>query len=88
MSTILALHNPRRARSYYDAGWWREDTLYALLRANMRARPERWALRDSARRLTWRALHEWVEAIAADLHQAGLRPGDRVSVWLPNRAET
>ena len=88
MSAILSLHNPGRARAFYRAGWWREDTLYALLLANVQARPDRPALRDSARRLTWRELHHWVEAIAADLHAAGLRAGDRVSVWLPNRIET
>lgn len=85
---ILTLHNPALARAYYAAGWWREETLHALLCANARIRPDRPALRDSARRLTWRELLGWVEAIAADLHAAGLRPGDRVSVWLPNRIET
>jgi acyl-CoA synthetase len=88
MSAILSLHHPARARAFYNAGWWRGDTLYALLSANARAHPERPALRDSARRLAWRELHGWVEAIAADLHAAGLKPGDRVSVWLPNRIET
>ena len=87
MTAILTLHHPARARAFYAAGWWQNDTLYGLLRANANARPDRPALRDSARRLSWRALHEWVEAIAADLHGAGLRPGDRVSVWLPNRVE-
>jgi len=88
MGAILTLHNPTCARSYYEAGWWRGDTLYALLAANASARPERYALRDSARRLTWRELLRWVDAIAADLHASGLRCGDRVSVWLPNRIET
>jgi acyl-CoA synthetase len=88
VSAILSLHHPARAAAYYRAGWWRDVTLYALLEANARAVPDRPALRDSARRLSWRELHGWVEAIARDLHAAGLRAGDRVSVWLPNRAET
>jgi acyl-CoA synthetase (AMP-forming)/AMP-acid ligase II len=45
-------------------------------------------VRDSARRLTWSALVAWVDAVAADLHEAGLRRGDRVSIWLPNRLES
>ncbi|MGH8666391.1 MAG: class I adenylate-forming enzyme family protein [Burkholderiales bacterium] len=88
MSAILSLHYPARAAAFYRAGWWRDATLYALLEANARAAPDRPALRDSARRLTWGELHGWVEAIAGDLHAAGLRTGDRVSVWLPNRVET
>ena len=85
---LLSLHNPAQAQAHYRAGWWRDETLYALLRANAQLRPDRPALRDSARRLTWVDLYRWVEAIAIDFHAAGLRPGDRVSVWLPNRIET
>ena len=88
MSPLLTLHDPRQASAYYAAGYWRDDTLYSLLRQHARLRPNRYALRDSARRLTWRQLADWVDAVALDLHEAGLKPGDRVSVWLPNRAET
>jgi acyl-CoA synthetase len=88
VSAILSLHHPARAAAFYRAGWWRDTTLYALLEANARAVPDRPALRDSSRRLTWRELNGWVEAIACDLHAAGLRTGDRVSLWLPNRAES
>ncbi len=28
-----------------------------------------------------------VDAVAADLHAAGLKRGERVAVWLPNRVE-
>src|SRR5258707_13600815 len=28
-----------------------------------------------------------VDTVAADLHEAGLKRGERVSVWLPNRVE-
>ncbi len=87
MSTILTLHDPYVARRYYAEGHWRGDTLYSLLAQHARARPEAYALRDSRQRLTWSALAQWVEAIAADLHGAGLKRGQRVSVWLPNCAE-
>ena len=88
MPPLLTLHNPRQASAYYAAGHWREDTLYSLLCNHAKARPNRYALRDSARRLTWRELADWVDVIAQDLHEAGLKHGDRVSVWLPNRVET
>lgn len=88
MYPLLTRHNPRLANAFYEAGYWRGDTLYALLRQHANVRPQRYALRDSARRLTWRELADWVDVVARDLHEAGLKPGDRVSVWLPNRAET
>ena len=87
MSTILTLHDPQLARRYYAEGHWRSDTLYSLLRQHAEARPEAYALRDSRGRLTWSALLQWTDALAADLHSAGLKRGQRVSVWLPNRVE-
>ena len=88
MAAILTLHNPARAVEYYGAGYWRNDTLYSLLQNNAAVRPHRFALRDSHRRLTWGQLLDWVDLVASDLHQAGLKTGQRISVWLPNRAET
>ncbi|MBI4204497.1 MAG: acyl--CoA ligase [Betaproteobacteria bacterium] len=88
MSTILTLHDPQTARRYYDSGVWREDTLYSLLRQHASERPRAYALRDSHRRIGWSQLAAWVDALAADLHQSGLRRGQRVSVWLPNRVES
>ncbi len=88
MSAILTLHSPDRAAHYYGAGHWKNDTLYALLRHHAAERPHAYALRDSARRLTWKQLLDWVDDVALELHNSGVRPGQRVSVWLPNRVET
>jgi acyl-CoA synthetase len=88
VSTILTLHDPQTARRYYHAGFWREDTLYSLLQRHARERPEAWCLRDTRHRITWSQLALWVDALAADLHQSGLRRGQRVSLWLPNRVES
>ena len=87
MSTLLTLHNPKTARSYYDAGWWQNETMYMLAAQHARVRPQAYALRDSRVRLTWAQLIGWVDALAADMHAAGIRRGQRVSVWLPNRVE-
>ncbi len=87
MSTILTLHDPQTAREFYASGVWRDETMYALLAGHARARGDAYALRDSTRRITWAQLAAWVDTLAADLHAAGLKRGQRVSVWLPNRLE-
>ena len=87
MSTILTLHDPQIARAYYAQGWWREDTLYTLLARHAQERPDAYALRDSRKRLTWAGLLRWVDVLAAQMQSIGLKRGQRVSVWLPNRVE-
>jgi acyl-CoA synthetase len=88
MSHLLTLHDPAKARENYLSGVWQTDTLYSLARRHATERGTAFAVRDSLRRLTWSALVAWVDAIAADLREAGLGRGDRVSIWLPNRVET
>jgi acyl-CoA synthetase len=88
MNTMLTLQDIERARHFYERGYWRSDTLYSLLRTSAETTPDRFALRDTNARLTYRAALEWVDALAQELHDAGIRPGDRVSIWLPSRIET
>ncbi len=85
---LLTLHDPNRARRFYQQGWWRSDTLYGLLARHASERPNAYALRDSKHRLIWRQLKDWVDAVAHDLDQAEIPPGGRVSIWLPNRVES
>jgi acyl-CoA synthetase len=75
------------ARRYYAEWLWRKDTLYTLLCDHAARRPEAFAVRDSRRRLSWGELRGVVDAVAADLDEAGLKRGERVSVCLPNRVE-
>ena len=88
MSHLLTLHDPAVAREHYLSGVWQTDTLYSLARRHATERANAYAVRDSARRLTWSALVAWVDTVASSLHEAGLRRGDRVSIWLPNRLES
>jgi acyl-CoA synthetase len=88
MSHLLTLHDPATAREHYQADLWRTDTLYSLARRHAAERGSAYAVRDSTRRLTWKALVDWVDAVAANLHDGGLRRGERVSLWLPSRLET
>lgn len=87
MSRLLTLHDPAEANGYRAAGLWHDETFYALLTKHAAERPDAYALRDSARRLSWGALKDWVDAIADALHEAGTRTGERVALWGSNRAE-
>ncbi|VCU68190.1 Long-chain-fatty-acid--CoA ligase [Pigmentiphaga humi] len=48
------------------------------------SRPDACALIDRGQRLSFRQLQDQVQALAAGLAGAGMRPGDRVALWLPN----
>jgi len=88
MQNILTLHNPKDARDYYLSGAWQQETLYTLARRHARERSSACALRDSEVRLSWREVVEWADSVAESLHRKGLKPGDRVGVWLPNVVHT
>lgn len=88
MAMLLSLLNYAAAKSYYASGVWRSDTLFHLLAQHQQDKGDQPALRDSRHRLTWRELLHWVEAVSEQLHQAGLKRGDRVAVWLPSRVES
>lgn len=84
---VLSLHHPATARAYYEAGLWRPETFTDLLAAHAAARPDDFALRDSARRLTWAELQALTDRIAGHLAAAGLAPGERIGLRLSNRVE-
>lgn len=88
MRRLLTLLNPGEAQRYYAAGSWTRDTLYTCLVRHAAERPDAHALRDAALRLTWRQVHQWVDAVAEQFHAAGVRKGERVAVWIPSRAES
>jgi len=88
VNTVLTLLSPQEAARHYASGAWRMDTLYSLLERHAAERPQAHALRDARVRLAWRELLDWVDAAAQALHEAGVRRGQRVAVWLPSRAES
>ena len=87
MTTLLTLHDPATARRYYEDGLWRDDTFYSLMAGHAAARPDAFALRDSARRLAWAEVKVWTDAVADALHEAGIAKGQRISICLSNRVE-
>jgi len=87
-NAILTTLSPERLREGYASGFWREETLYARAMAQAQRAPDAIAIRDRRRAVGWAALVAAADALAADLREAGLRPGNRVAVWLPSRIET
>ena len=87
MSRLLTLHDPEAARRYYQSGVWTEDTYYSLVAGHAAVRPDAWAARDGARRVSWSELKQWVDAVAAEMASSGLCEGERVSLWMSNRLE-
>ncbi len=87
-NTVLTLLNQPQARSHYAAGHWQNDTIYALVRRHAEDRPDKTAVREARRCVSYRDLVDAADRLAAALHARGLRPGMRVAVWLPSRAET
>ncbi len=86
--TLLTLLNAPDLAAHSAAGYWADETLYAVASRHARATPNAFAVRDRHRRLTYRALVEAADRLAASLAGHGIRPGQRVAVWLPSRVET
>ena len=76
-----------KVREYTEAGWWQNETLRSWLAQRSSDAPDAKALIDDAGHTTYRDLQEQVERIAHSLYANGLRPGDVLSVQLPNAAE-
>ncbi len=85
---LLTLLDASTLAAYTAAGYWGDETLYAVAARHARATPDRFAVRDLHRRLTYRVLIEAADRLAAEMAGRGLRPGQRVAVWLPSRVET
>ncbi|MFI6099292.1 (2,3-dihydroxybenzoyl)adenylate synthase [Lentzea sp. NPDC051213] len=75
------------AARFTDAGYWRGETLGALLRGWAADHGEKTALVCGDRRISYRGLDTWADRLAAGLHAEGIRSGDRIVVQLPNVAE-
>jgi acyl-CoA synthetase len=87
-NTTLTLLSRDRIAETYASGHWRDDTLFSLVQAHAARHPDRAAVRSRVAALTYAELMQRASALAADLAEAGVRPGQRVAVWLSSRIET
>ncbi|WP_229397570.1 (2,3-dihydroxybenzoyl)adenylate synthase [Micromonospora okii] len=75
------------ARRYRDRGHWRPERLDERLREWARRDPDRIALVEPERRMTYGELDGRADRLAGGLHALGIAAGDRVVVQLPNTLE-
>src|SRR6266567_734240 len=85
---LLTLLSAPMLAAYTAAGWWGDETIYRLAARQAGTTPDAFAVRDRHRRLTYAALVEAADRLAAHLAGHGVRPGQRVALWLPSRVET
>ena len=87
-NTILTLLSARDVHRFTREGYWGEETIYQLASGHAARAPGRVAVREHTRAVTFAEVIDAADRLAADLHGAGLKQGDRVAVWLPSRIET
>jgi acyl-CoA synthetase (AMP-forming)/AMP-acid ligase II len=85
---LLTLLNAPTLAAYTASGLWGDETIYAVAARHARTTPVAFAVRDHHRGLTYLALVEAADRLAASLAGHGVRSGERVAVWLPSRVET
>ncbi len=79
--------DPARRQAYERAGWWDASTLPDRVAGHARTAPQATAVVDAAGRHDLATLWRDSTTVAAHLRDAAVRPGDVVSVQLPNRYE-
>jgi acyl-CoA synthetase (AMP-forming)/AMP-acid ligase II len=78
---------PAMAARWRGAGLWSDETFAAVLASRVRGAPDREALTDGTRRLTYRGLADGIDRMAARLRALGIGAGDVVTIQLPNWIE-
>ncbi|MDB5643829.1 MAG: hypothetical protein JWN07_3146, partial [Hyphomicrobiales bacterium] len=87
-NTVLTSLSATQMKAFYEAGYWRDDTIYALAAKWAKERPDAFVLRDRLRRVTYAQLVDAADRLAGALQAQGVKPGERVAAWLPSRFET
>lgn len=85
---LLTLFNQERYAEHYRSGFWRDDTVYSLVKSHAQRAPDSIAVRTAGSSVTYRQLLDAADSFASDLVDKGLIAGQRVALWLPSRIET
>lgn len=87
-NTLLTLFSAEGSKQHYASGFWRDQTIYALVQGHAARTPDKVAVRGSQSTLTYRQLLAAADSLATDLAERGVMTGQRVAVWLPSRLDT
>ncbi len=87
-NTMLTSLSAKQMKAFYEAGYWRDETIYALAQHWAQERPNAFVMRDRLRRITYAQIVDAADRLAGVLHAQGVKPGQRVAAWLPSRFET
>ena len=72
---------------YRANGWWKDQTFSQILETRGRETPDREAMGDARRHITYGQLWAEVQRFAEFLRRQGVQRGDVVTLQLPNRIE-
>jgi acyl-CoA synthetase (AMP-forming)/AMP-acid ligase II len=85
--TVQDRYGDDEIAEYYDAGFWRSDTVFDNVSEQATVRPDKVLLFDSTHSYTYAELRDQGLRLAVGLRRLGIQPGDRVAVQIPNWAE-
>jgi acyl-CoA synthetase (AMP-forming)/AMP-acid ligase II len=85
---LLTLFNEERYEEYRRGGFWRDETVYSLVKGHAQRAPDSIAIRTTQTSVTYRELLSAADSFASDLVDKGLIVGQRIALWLPSRIET
>src|SRR5258708_9224009 len=78
---------PAVAARWRGTGLWSDETFATVLSSRLRETPDREALTDGTRRLTYRELAHGIDRMPARLRSLAIGQGDVVPIQLPNSTE-
>jgi acyl-CoA synthetase len=87
-NTLLTRLSAAQLAAFHGSGFWQDRTVYGLVRDHAARTPGKVAVRERARVVTYAELVVAADRFAAWARARGVRPGSRVAVWAPSRAET
>ena len=85
---LLTLFNKEDYDRFYAGGFWRDDTVYSLVKEHAARSPDRIAVRDGDGSCTYAQLLRSADSFGADLAERGVVAGQRIAIWLPSCIET
>ncbi|MDE4175409.1 class I adenylate-forming enzyme family protein [Phaeobacter sp. PT47_59] len=73
--------------AFRSSGHWGSQTIYDCAYSHALHMPESPAVRERGAAISYGDLIAAADGMAAELERVGLRPGDRIAVWMPSRIE-